>query len=303
MKKIQQIINQIAAEENQLLKTQFLAPCVLGGQLRTKVAGMMYTFTPKPRNFEGWGIFQPASPKQAKLIEQASLPEIGEYLEKFTPIRLFLAHVLREQTNNVLREQTNNVLPQQTNNVLREQTWLAYPVNESDMQQRTGILKPVPVYLVSDGAAFETIIARWDGKNFWYEDTDRRAEIEPVEHLKNALKNVISPKQIRFKGMTPEMRIVYELVAQKTPEFQAEFQQERDEKRLKEALKMGGGTLQEFRERPDYWLVEWTTGTGERHSSAISKTDLTVISAGICLSGEDRKFDLQSLVGIVEYAD
>ena len=36
--------------------------------------------------------------------------------------------------------------------------------------------------------------------------------------------------------------------------------------------------------------------------SAISKRDLTVISAGICLSGEDDKFDLQSLVGVVEKA-
>lgn len=303
MKNIHQLLNQIATQENQLLQTQFLAPCLRGGQLRTKVAGMVYTFIPQPQNFEGWGIFQPVSPKKAKLTQEADLPEISKYLQNFPAIRLFLAHVLREQTNKVLPNQTKNVLPNQTKNNRSEgQTWLAYPVNESDMHQRTGILKPVPVYLVSDGAAFETIIARWDGKNWWFEEIDRRAEIEPVEHLKNALKNVIYPKNIGFKGMTPEMRIVYELVAQKTQEFQAEFQQQRDEKLLKEALKMGGGTLEEFRERDDYWLVEWTTSTGERHSSAISKNDLTVISAGICLSGEDSKFDLQSLVGVVEFS-
>jgi hypothetical protein len=303
MKKINHLLNQISEQENQLLKTQFLAPYLPGGKLRTKVAGMVYTFTPQLHNFEGWGIFQPTSSKHAKLIETAGLPEIEEYLHKFPVIRLFLAHVLRQKTQNILPQQTQNVSRQQTENILPEQTWLAYPVNQSVTQKRTGILKPVPVYLVSDGRAFETIIARWDGKNYWYEDIDRRAEIEPVEHLKNALKNVISPKEIPFKGMTPEMRIVYELVAQKTKEFQPEFQQRRDEKRLQEALKMGGGTLKEFREREDYWLVEWTTSTGENHRSAISKTDLTVISAGICLSGEDRKFDLQSLVGVVEYPD
>ncbi|HEY9809774.1 MAG TPA: hypothetical protein V6D13_10650 [Halomicronema sp.] len=319
MKKINHLLNQISEQENQLLKTQFLAPYLPGGKLRTKVAGMIYTFTPQLHNFEGWGIFQPTSPQHAKLIETAGLPEIEEYLHKFPPIRLFLAYVLRQQTQNVLPQQTQNilpqqtenispqqtqnVLPQQTENISPQQTWLAYPVNQSVMQKRTGILKPVPVYLVNDGKEFETIIARWDGKNYWYEDIDRRAEIEPVEHLKNAIKNVISPQEIHFKGMTPEMRIVYELVAQKTKEFQPEFQQRRDEKRLQEALKMGGGTLKEFREREDYWLVEWTTSTGENHSSAISKTDLSVISAGICLSGEDRKFDLQSLVGVVEYSD
>lgn len=49
--------------------------------------------------------------------------------------------------------------------------------------------------------------------------------------------------------------------------------------------------------------MEWTTAEGDSHSSAISKADLTVISAGIGLSERDRDFDLQSLVGVVEQAD
>ena len=59
-------------------------------------------------------------------------------------------------------------------------------------------------------------------------------------------------------------------------------------------------SLREFHDRGDFWLVEWTTRDGERHTSAIAKKELTVVSAGICLSGRDRDFDLQSLVGVVE---
>jgi hypothetical protein len=38
-------------------------------------------------------------------------------------------------------------------------------------------------------------------------------------------------------------------------------------------------------------------------TSAIAKTDLTVVSSGICLSGRVRDFDLQSLVGVMEQQD
>src|SRR5262249_38211647 len=69
------------------------------------------------------------------------------------------------------------------------------------------------------------------------------------------------------------------------------------------ALRVGGGDLRAFNDRGQYWLVEWTTADGERHTSAIAKGDLTVISSGICLSGRDRDFDLQSLVGVIKGRD
>lgn len=273
MTDIRKILNQLATQEAQLFDTQFLAPCVRGGRVRTKAGGMIYTFKPKPRNFEGWGIFQPANEKIAEIVDEPNLPQIAEYLQLLAPVRLQLAHVLREQT------------------------WLAYPVNESDAKQRTGFAKPVPVHLVTEGSQFEPIVARWDGHSWWFDEIDRRADPLFSEELKSALKQLVCPQEIRFKGMTPEMRTVYELVTRNIKDFQPKVM---DEKRLQRALNLGGGELQDFRDRDDYWLVEWTSRSGERHSSAIDKQDLTVISAGICLSGEDRKFDLQSLVGVVE---
>lgn len=276
MTDIRKLLNQLATQETQLRDTQFLAPCMGGGKVRTRVGGLVYTFKPKPRNFEGWGIFQPVNERIAEVVDEPSLPQLTEYLRLFKPIRLRLAYELRGQT------------------------WLAYPANESDAKQRTGSAKPVPVYLVTEGLAFESIIARWDGHSWWFEELDRRADLLPAEALRDALKQVISPQQLCFKGMTPEMRTVYELVTQQTEEFGALWQQQRDEKRLRQALQIGGGELREFRDREDYWLVEWTTSTGEHHTSAIAKHDLTTISAGICLSGLDSNFDLQSLVGVVE---
>ncbi len=269
---IHQILSQITAQEGQLLDTQFLAPCVRGGKVRTRIAGMIYTFQSQ-QNFEGWAIFKPINDKIAAVVKEPSLSQVAEYLKLLVPIRFQLARVLQGQT------------------------WLAYPVNESDTKQRVGFAKPVAVHLVVEGSQFEQVVARWDGNCLWFEEVDRRADPLLSEQLKAALKKLSLPEDIRFKGMTPEMRTVYELVCRNIKDFAPKV---RDEQRLQRALKMAGGELHDFSDRTDYWLVEWTSGTGERHSSAIAKNDLTVMSAGICLSGEDSNFDLQSLVGVVE---
>jgi hypothetical protein len=273
MTNIHILLNQIAQDEAQLQSTQFLAPCIKGRRVRTRVAGMVYTFTPVPQTFEGWGIFQPLNPQTAKLIEAADLPQIAAYLEHLPSIRLWLA------------------------NRLQKQTWLAYPVNAADMRQRFQGVRPVRVHLVTEGHVFDQVIARWGGNACWFEDIDRRADPMVSEQLRAALKIFTPVEELQFKGITPEMRSLYELVMQRTEGFP---QPQRDEQRLRQALKIGGGQLVQFQDRGEYWTVDWTTADQTPHTSAIAKDDLTVVSSGICLSGRDRDFDLQSLVGVME---
>jgi hypothetical protein len=276
MADIRKLIKQIVIAQAQLYATQFLAPCVKGGRVRTRVAGIVYTFTPKPSNFEGWGIFEPVDEKTATVVEEADLPQIVEYLQHFSQIRLRLAHQLQ----------------------LQGQTWLAYPVNEVDMRQRLKVVKPLAVHLVTEGVAFEQIIARFYDQSCWFEEVDRRSDPALSETLQSAFQQFIPASLLQFKGITREIRTVYELATRRIEGF---TQPQQDEQRLRKALQMGGGSLNQFQDRGDYWTVDWTTEEdGVRHNSAIAKIDLTVISSGICLSGRDRDFDLQSLVGVME---
>ena len=258
------------------VRRSFLHPASKADGFRTRLGGLVYTFTPQPRKFVGWGIFQPLDSQAAQLVEAADLVQITEYLHHFQGVRLRLAAVLSGQT------------------------WLAYPSNEADMRHRFGTVKPVPVHLVTDAVAFEQIVARWNGQSCWFEQIDRQSDPIIPETLQAALKQLTPVADLRFKGLTPEMRSTYDLATQRLAGF---AQPQQDERRLRRALQVGGGALNQFHDRGDYWTVDWTTATGVRHTSAIAKTDLTVVSSGICLSGRDREFDLQSLVGVIEQQD
>ncbi len=279
MKNINKLLNQIAKEEKELYDNEFIAPCVLGGKVRTKVSGLIMTFIPQPDNFEGWGIFKPLNNKIAEIVDEPILPQIGAYLKLFPSLKMRLIKQLRGKT------------------------WLAYTCNESDMKQRFKIVKPVIINLVTEGGAFEQIIARFDGGAWWFDELDRRGDLIFTEHLKKHLKKLTLPEDLSLKGITPEMLTVYQILLKQTKEFKAKIQKENDEIKLEKALKMGGGELKEFRDKGDFWQIEWKTNDGQKHTSAISKNDLTVISSGICLSGKDRDFDLQSLVGVIESRD
>ncbi len=276
MTDVRKLIEKLAAQEAELQNTTFMAPCVRGGMVKARIAGMIYTFMPTPRNTEGWGLFQPVDVEQARKVGEASLMQIEAYLKLLPAFRLRLAFRLHHHT------------------------WLAYPANTSDAQQRLGHERPVPVHLVERAEAFDQVVARWDGTAWWFEMPDRRDDPHVADYLRQALRQQTEPDALRLKGLTPEMRTAYSVAFSRTEAYRIRRQQERDEARLGEALAFGGGRLQDYKDRGDYWLVEWTTPNGERHHSAINKEDLTVLSAGICLSDQDQDFDLQSLVGVIE---
>jgi len=269
------LIDRLAVQEARLRQTTFLAPCVPGGAVRTGMDRLVYTFAPEPATFTGWGLFRPVDAARAALVDAARLRQVDAYLRLFPAFRLHLAFPLRPQT------------------------WLAFPANASDARQRTGDARPVPVHLVKRSAAFEPIVARWDGNAWWFEAEDRRSEPRMAAYLRTAFKQETLPKALRYKGLTPEMRTAYALAWQRTAAGRRRRQQARDASRLDDALRFAGGKLQDFHDREDFWLVEWTTPDGEQHRSAIRKDDLTVLSAGICLSDQDQAFDLQSLVSVI----
>lgn len=174
MADIHKLIQQLAAQEEELHSSQFIPPCVQGGKLITGLQGMVYTFTLKPPNLEGSGTFLAVDTKTAEMTEESGLPQIASYLQYLQPLRLQLPHKLQRQN------------------------WLAYPVNEQDMQQRCGSSQTVAVHLVSERDIFDPIVARSDGSAWWFYECKRRADPLVAVKLRENLQQVILPTKLNF---------------------------------------------------------------------------------------------------------
>lgn len=268
---IDDIVASLAEADRRGRKTPFLAPRVGGGDVETRIEGLVRTFSVEPDDFEGWGVFEPHNPSTAQLQREAQRPDIERYLELFEPLRAILVEPLERAS------------------------WLAHPVNDSDMRQRFGTASPFVVHLVERARPFDSIVARSDGRAWWFERLDRRVAPRRLEALREAWRDERTPDELDASGLTPAMHAAYAMrwsASDATPT--------RPEQRVDEALETGGGELCDVEERNEHLRVEWRTSEGERHVSLVTRDDFTVLGAGICLSGRDRDFDLESLVGVVE---
>ena len=267
------LIHNIAAAEKTVRDSVILAPRPLGGLVRVRVQGLLCELASTPRDFEGWGLFTADGPRTARLREQATLAQRQSYLERLPQVRMIL------------------VSPGQG------KTWTALPANSEVAARRYHMVGHRSLHLVERGRAFETVIARYDGANLWFDRPDRQCDPKMAAALARELRAFTPPDDVRVPGLTPEQRQAYRMVQALDP---SRALARCSEERLRRALQQGGGTLQSFVDNGDTWTTQWSTQGGELHVSAIAKADLTVISAGICLDGEDQLFDLATLVGVVE---
>lgn len=262
------ILMKKRAEPHQnFVNAKFLAPHIRGGKVRVQSDGFVKTYRPIPEGFEGWGVFRAGGDGTANLERNANSLEVGGYLKRLNRVRLILVQPLRHQT------------------------WLAYPVHSDSFRQEIGKVEPVTVYLVTLGRAFEQAVCRWDGSAFWFDRVDRAASPHVPRSMGAALRKFVSPEDLDFSGLTPELREAYRMIFTGGGTHRVRCSQER----LQKALELGGGRLESFTDQGDHWSTSWTTSTDEVYTSSIDKAELTVLSAGVCLAEEDSSFDLSSL--------
>ena len=272
---VDELLSRFAAEEEEFLKREFLVPALPGGRVRVRMGGVVCGIRVEPADFTGWGVFQPVSYTKARLIRRASLWERRRYLALFPSVGLIIC---RREGN----------------------TWFGSTASFGDRRIRIEGL--AAVNLAEEVRIFDCVRARYDGSQFWFDEPDMRHDPAAAAHLRSALGARTPPEDLKRRGLTAEERAAYDLNYWELVKV-AEAEKPLPEgdlvgRRLRESLSHAGARLVDYLERSDSFRVSYVVD-GRRHTTSVDKDDLSVQVAGICLSGEDRKFDLASLVGVL----
>ncbi|GHO85956.1 hypothetical protein [Dictyobacter formicarum] len=305
------LIARLSQQSQSLLGRELIAPLLPGGRIRTRLNGLVYEFRARER-FPGWGRFRPISEREAQFIEEALPWERGAYLELFPALRMLL-----------LWPDSGGLFPG---------TWWALPYNEGDARQRFGLpMEPMPVFLCDPMAGaerFERVIVRVDGGTRWFEGPDLRADPRHAEWLREAatMESEALPENL-LPGLAASERLslllwrIHQLeLAGNTPAKGLHPPQYRQEQRnwlagqarqrvleeqLRHALSKADATLHSYSEvnasdgSVRHLVVEWSEHGQQRRYRSLVDSQLTVVSSGICLSGQDHDFDLTSLVNVM----
>lgn len=268
---IDDILNRLEAAEDDFLQRDVLAPVLPGRGVIVRIAGIVCTLRVTGKRFTGWGVLRPQTLRTATLVRPATPAEVSAYLRLFPTLRLIV--VAREGRQ-----------------------WYALPASQGE--KGVQLSGPVPVLLAEeDIQPFETVFARFDGHFFWYERRDNRRNPALAAYLREALDAGILAENVRKRGLSAEERAAYAWAQALT----AEAERAGISGRLAAALAHAGGRLIAFTERDDSYTVAYQVG-GERAVSTVRKSDLSVLTAGICLSGQDANFDLTSMVSVMREA-
>lgn len=260
------LINKLGEVEDKLPTTEIVSPVYGNRKIATRLSGMVYQLN-IPRLHPGWYKFRPLDHTRARKIGEADQMEIDQYLRKLPRVRMIL--IQREGPD-----------------------YVALPCRQDKVGEDL-----YPLLLVDNAPMdFDTVIARYDGIRLWYHDLDSRNDPQKGEYLRGALNDFSHPDKVKFPGLTLEERCAYSLRF----EIENRAKKKTAEEKLREAVEHGGGNMLRYVERADHYSITYTVDE-RQYTSRVRKDDgMQVVCAGFCLSGEDEKFDLKSLIPVLK---
>jgi hypothetical protein len=261
-------IRNLGEIEEALIGDEFISPVFRNIVVVTQIKGLVHKLS-IPKTKPGWYRIRPKNIGEAEIAGEADLMQIEMYLKRFPKVRIIL---IQKQDGYYIGIPLKN--------------------NSQGLDYRNTI----PVYLADDNTApFETIICGFDGMNLWFKDMDPSSDLIKSEYLRDQFKEGMEPEKIRYKGLSIEEKIAYSLRFNLDKNHREVLKQ----RNLKQDVEFAGGTFVKHEERQDHYSVTYKID-GQEYTSYISKDPThQVLTAGICLEGGDKNFDLTSLITVI----
>lgn len=257
---MQNLLQKLISEEHQVINKEILCPVITGDKVVTRINGIIMSFKPIPSNFVGWGIFRIKDYKSAIFVEEPSIRQKRLYLEQFPKTQLIICS---HNENMTVGAKLHN-----DGRYNFDATSLFFPNNIS---------------------LFDVIDVRDLNGRFYYEKHSSRYRAY-VDEAKKYFAEETEPSKVKiWNPFLTAYKFAYdELIKVKELTI---------EQKVKQAIYRAGGKYRGFTDRGETLTVQFTIN-GETFTPTVNSKTLMLESAGICLSGGDRAFDLQSFVHI-----
>jgi hypothetical protein len=268
MTNVLDLISRIGEKEARITQQVFISPVFSNTIVATRIDGIVYSFSVPVTT--GWYQIQPTDTKQARIIGPANLMERENYLKYLDRLRIVIV---------MKKDGIFYGIPDKANK-------FGFLVNDL-----------LPVFLNDDTPMdFDRVITRFDGANIWFDQVDQGNDPAKAEYLRNCMVKILEPEKLKFSGLTLEERFAYTLRLT----LDKKLVVDRTKDGLKKDVEFAGGAFVKFADRSDHFSVTYRVN-GQEYTSYVSKDPVhSVISAGLCLNGNDTRFDLKSLVTVIK---
>lgn len=268
-------LSRVQEAEAKEKSQQFLAPVVRRGRVRLSVCGIVKDYRLFKHDFEGWGIFRISTnnPDKVHLVEEAPPAMVRDYCKQLLTAPFTLIDEI-------------------------DGAW--YGLQQSTGKRGLLVETPVEIKLLQRPAQFASVIAGFDGTNFWYAAPGKRPP-KVAQVLREHLAADLPEDKLAVSGLLQADRVAYKMnLLRKIPKSAYLPNSGMSEKeRIELALQQAGARLDSF------WGNNQTVASvrfeheGVMRTVTVRRDNLTVVSSGICLSGRDSDFDLTSVVGVL----
>ena len=256
------LLNKLIEQEKSVSQNEILSPVIPNTKVCVKIDGVIVSLNVRPANFTGWGIFKTdQSFKNANFIEEPNRRQQREYLE-----------MLPRAIMIVCEHNENRTVGSFLNNDDR------FPFDAA------------PIFFPHNISLFDVIHVRFNGQYFIYERHQAGKYQQLTEECRDLLNKETKPDRIKIAfGFARAYAYAYEVtVKQKIITAQD---------KVKTAIERAGGKFKNLVDRGGIFTVSFEV-EGETFTPTVNANNLMLENAGICLSGRDRSFDLESFVHV-----